>query len=86
ATPPTIRALADRGAAQAASPDVRAALGVGPDTPLAYRHVRLVCGDVVLSDARNWYVPARFTAAMNRTLADTDTPFGKVVAPLGFRR
>jgi chorismate-pyruvate lyase len=51
-----------------------------------YRRVRLACGDQVLSDADNWYVPARLTAEMNRTLDQTDTPFGAVVKPLGFQR
>ena len=63
-----------------------AALVIGPEEPIAYRHVRLMCGEATLSDAKNWYVPVRLTAAMNRTLETTDTPFGKVVAPLGFRR
>lgn len=62
------------------------ALGVGPDEPIAYRHVRLTCGDTVLSVAHNWYVPARLSQAMNQTLETTDIPFGKVVAPLGFHR
>ena len=52
----------------------------------AYRHVRLSCGDAVLSDSHNWYVPARLTADMNRMLDSTDTPFGKIAAPLAFRR
>ena len=86
AQPATIRALADRDARDAPSPAVRAALGVTADEPVAYRHVRLACGGTVLSDARNWYVPARLTPDMNRTLETTDTPFGKVVLPLGFRR
>lgn len=84
--PATIRAMADRDARDAPSPAVRKALGVTADEPVAYRHVRLACGGTVLSDARNWYVPARLTAAMNRTLETTDMPFGKVVMPLGFRR
>lgn len=86
ATPATIRALSDRAARVPAPAAVRAALGVTPQEPVAYRHVRLVCGDRVLSVAHNWYVPARLTATMNRALETTDTPFGKVVAPLGFRR
>lgn len=86
ADPATIRALADRDADSPPSPAIRAALGVSADEPVAYRHVRLTCGGVVLSDARNWYVPARLTPAMNATLQTTDTPFGKVVMPLGFRR
>jgi chorismate-pyruvate lyase len=47
-----------------------------------YRHVRLRCGTRVLSEADNWYVPARLTADMNRALETTDAPFGRVVAPL----
>ena len=86
AQPPTIRALADRTARQSPSPTVRAALGVSNDDPVAYRHVRLACGDTVLSVAHNWYVPARLAPDMNRMLETTDAPFGKVVAPLGFRR
>ncbi|MGC1549536.1 MAG: hypothetical protein WA777_13505 [Rhodanobacter sp.] len=61
-------------------------LGIGPDEPVRYRRVQLACGDVVLSDADNWYVPARLTAAMNQQLDSSDVPFGKVVQPLHFRR
>jgi hypothetical protein len=48
--------------------------------------VALSCGDVVLSDADNWYVPARLTPDMNKQLDSSDVPFGKVVQPLHFRR
>lgn len=51
-----------------------------------YRHVRLSCGGKVLSDAHNWYAPTRLTPAMNEVLRTTDTPFGKAVAALNFRR
>lgn len=64
----------------------RALLGIGPDEPVRYRRVALSCGDVVLSDADNWYVPSRLTAAMNQQLDSSDVPFGKVVQPLHFRR
>ncbi|HKR77571.1 MAG TPA: hypothetical protein VJR95_13000 [Rhodanobacter sp.] len=67
-------------------PDGRALLGIGPDEPVRYRRVQLACGDAVLSDADNWYVPSRLTAAMNRQLDSTDVPFGKVVQALHFRR
>lgn len=80
-----IRAEADRTPVPAPAA-VRAALGVAGDTPLGFRHVRLACGRHVLSDARNWFVPARLTPAMVETLATTDTPFGTVVAPLRFTR
>lgn len=61
-------------------------LGVSRDEPLALRNVHLSCGETVLSIAWNWYVPARLTPAMNEALRSSDTPFGKVVAPLHFRR
>ncbi|MBO9601994.1 MAG: hypothetical protein J7496_05740 [Novosphingobium sp.] len=64
----------------------RALLEVAAGEPLRYRHVRLSCKGTVLSEAYNWYVPARLTEEMNRRLDTTDTPFGKVVAPLGFVR
>lgn len=45
-----------------------------------------MCGDTVLSEAFNWYVPAHLTQAMNEALETTDRPFGAVAAPLGFTR
>jgi hypothetical protein len=69
-----------------ASAEVRAALDVKPDEPIGYRRVRLRCGNRVLSEADNWYVPSRLTPEMNHVLEATDTPFGKAVAALHFRR
>jgi hypothetical protein len=69
-----------------ASATVRRALHVRPGEALAYRRVRLACGAEVLSEADNWYVPARLTPEMNRVLETTDTPFGLVVRPLAFTR
>lgn len=66
--------------------DLPALLGLRGDEPLASRHVRLTCGNRLLSQAQNWYVPERLTAEMNAALASTATPFGKIAAPLGFRR
>ena len=86
ADPAVIRALADRTAQVPASPEIRTALGVGADDDVGYRHVRLACGDKVLSVAHNWYVPARLSPEMNRMLRTSETPFGKVVSPLGFWR
>ena len=82
------RIVAERvsGADKPASAEVREALDVKPGEPLGYRRVRLKCGDHVLSEADNWYVPARLTPAMNNVLETTDTPFGKAVAALHFRR
>ena len=86
ADPPRIVAERVSDAAKPASAEVREALDVKPDEPLGYRRVRLKCGDHVLSDADNWYVLARLTPEMNHVLETTDTPFGKAVAALHFRR
>ena len=86
ADPSLIVAVPVRDAVRAEPADLRAVLAVSGDEPLGYRHVRLMCGEMVLSEAHNWYVPGRLTPAMNAALAATDTPFGTVAAPLGFRR
>jgi chorismate-pyruvate lyase len=86
AAPAQIIAESDSSEREEASAAIGAALGVAADERLAFRHVRLRCGDAVLSDAKNWYVPARLTPAMNTALETTRTPFGTVVRPLGFRR
>lgn len=87
ADPAHVEALAQDDADRfPASPAIRSVLGIGADIVVHVRHVRLTCGTSVLSDARNWYVPARLTPEMNRTLDTTRTPFGKVVAPLGLHR
>jgi chorismate-pyruvate lyase len=67
-------------------PEARNQLQIGADEAVRYRRVQLVCGEHVLSEADNWYVPSRLTESMNRELDTTDTPFGKVVQPLHFRR
>lgn len=66
--------------------ELRKRLDVGANEPIAYRHVQLVCGGRVLSEADNWYVPGRLTPQMNHRLDTSDEPFGKVVSALGFRR
>jgi hypothetical protein len=66
--------------------DVRALLKVDTTERVRHRHVRLTCGGHLLSEADNWYVPARLTAEMNRALDSSDTPFGTVVRPLDFHR
>ena len=67
-------------------PEARNQLQIGADEPVRYRRVQLACGQHVLSEADNWYVPSRLTEAMNHQLDTSDTPFGKVVQPLHFRR
>lgn len=75
-------------ARRVASPDKplgavrRLRLALAPDEVVRYRRVRLACGDHVLSEADNWYVPGRLTPAMNAALDETEAPFGRVVRPL----
>ena len=86
ADPPTVRAQRITGPDRPADATVRRELRVAPDQPLGYRHVRLLCGTTLLSEADNWYVPSRLTPAMKEVLDHTDEPFGRVVQPLGFTR
>jgi chorismate-pyruvate lyase len=64
----------------------REQLGVTATEVVRYRRVRLHCGDHVLSEAENWYVPGRLTPEMNRLLESSRIPFGRVVQPLHFSR
>lgn len=86
ANPARIVAEPVAGADAGVPADAWQVLEIDGTEPLGYRHVRLRCGGVVLSEAHNWYVPARLTDAMRHVLATTDTPFGTVAAPLGFVR
>jgi hypothetical protein len=80
--------VADRVRGQDKPPPVavREQLHVGADQPIAYRRVRLRCGEHILSEADNWYVASRLTPDMNRTLETSDAAFGRVVQPLRFQR
>lgn len=53
---------------------------------LQLRHVRLRCNGHILSVARLWYVPSRLPPSMETSLQQTDTPFGRVVAPMHLDR
>ncbi len=86
ASPALVVADRVRDAGSDPDPATRALLGVSDAEPVRYRRVRLRCGAVVLSEAENWYVPRRLAPAMNAALDDSDASFGRVVAPLGFRR
>ena len=83
---PEIKAFQAEKATKEAPDAVRAALAIEPGQTIAYRRVQLQCGDYVLSEADNWYVPARLTAAMNTALETTQTPFGTAVRDLHFSR
>lgn len=82
ATPARIVAVVSHGKLKLASAMVRQTLEVPTNGQLRYRHVSLVCGRRVLSEADNWYVPSRLAPAMNRALDTSDIPFGRVIAPL----
>ena len=86
ADPARVVAVRDPRAVQPPPPEVRDRLQVSPGEPVAYRRVRLTCGGYVLSEADNWYVPARLSLSMNQTLDTTDTSFGRVILPLGPHR
>jgi hypothetical protein len=86
ATPAKIVAERLTGVDKPAAPEQRQLLGVDETEPIRYRHVRLACGRQVLSEADNWYVPARLTPEMNHALDTTDVVFGRAVQPLHFQR
>jgi chorismate-pyruvate lyase len=87
ASPAVVTARRDASVILAPSEDTRARLKLGPNETVGFRRVKLMCGDKVLSEANNWYAPARLTDAMNDALAHTTTPFGRVIAPFkAFRR
>lgn len=86
ASPPLIRAVRQSEVDLKPSVHTRALLRVSSSQSIRYRRVQLLCGDHLLSEADNWYVPDRLSADMNRTLDTTQAPFGTVVRPLDFHR
>jgi hypothetical protein len=86
ASPPRIVADRVAGIDKPPTDDQRRELQVSATDTVRYRRVNLRCGDVVLSEADNWYVPGRLSSDMNRQLETTDTPFGRAVQALHFQR
>jgi len=87
ASPARVTAERIRNAGESPPTEIqRQRLHVTPTDEIHYRKVKLHCGTVVLSEADNWYVPARLTPEMNKLLDTTDTPFGLTVQPLHFQR
>ncbi|WP_026596827.1 hypothetical protein [Methylobacterium sp. 77] len=76
---PRLAAKRVAGPDRQASAAQTAHLKLMPGETIRYRHVSLSCGVHILSEAENWYVPARLTTEMNRLLDATDVPFGRVV-------
>jgi chorismate-pyruvate lyase len=86
ATPATIVAERIRSVDKQSTAEQRELLKVSATEPLRYRRVHLKCGERVLSEADNWYVPARLTKEMNQSLENSDIAFGRAVQPLDFQR
>ncbi len=82
AAPARIVARRIGGVEKEASAETRAHLQVAPQEPVRYRRVQLACGDHILSEADNWYVPARLPEEARVLLETTDTPFGKAIRSL----
>lgn len=80
---PKIVAHSIKNGVKAPTPEQRRRLQINDEEQVKYRKVQLRCGDKVLSEAENWYVPSRLTGEMNRILDTSETPFGKAVQPLG---
>jgi hypothetical protein len=62
--------------------DLLDALAPARGERLAHRQVTLVRGDLAVSDCDLWWLPARLPPALNVELAETQHPFGAVIAPL----
>ena len=86
APPARIRAERVLGVDKPPGDEQRRLLEVGAAEPIRYRHVRLACGAHILSEADNWYVPARLTPEMNQVLDTSNVAFGRAVQALGFQR
>lgn len=86
ATPAKIVARRITGTERAPDPETRRRLKAENGESIRYRHVQLVCGKHILSEADNWYVPARLPAETNLMLETGDTPFGKAIRSLRPRR
>jgi hypothetical protein len=86
ATPARVVAARVSGVDKAPTEQQREELHIAADEAIRYRHVRLMCGALVLSEADNWYVPGRLSPDMNKALDTSDIPFGKVVLALHFQR
>jgi hypothetical protein len=86
AAPPKIVAERVLNVEKTPTEEQRRELRVTQSDTVRYRRVKLRCGSIVLSEADNWYVPARLTPEMNKLLDTTDTPFGRVVKSLDFQR
>mgnify|MGYP001546212015 FL=1 len=61
---------------------LRERLEVSHDAEIRLRRVWLVLDGRILSEAENWYIPARLTDGMREALTASQVPFGAIVRPL----
>ncbi len=61
-------------------------LRLQPSDVLRHRAVRLMAGGRVLSQAELWYVANRLPAERVEELESSDTPFGRIMQPIGLKR
>lgn len=81
-----IRAEREAGAPLPPPVEIQRALALRPGETIRHRRVKLMCGTQLYSAADNWYVPERLSTDMNSMLDGSETPFGRVVAPLKPKR
>ena len=62
--------------------ETRQRLNVDNNELVLFRHVELSCGEHILSEADNWYVPSRLPPEINKMLEQSDVPFGKAIGSL----
>jgi len=62
--------------------ETRQRLNVDKNELVLFRHVELRCGEHILSEADNWYVPSRLSPEINKILEQSDVPFGKAIGSL----
>ena len=62
--------------------ETRHRLNVDNNELLLFRHVELSCGEHILSEADNWYVPSRLSPEINKILEQSNVPFGKAIVSL----
>ena len=78
--------LLDGKAAPALQREARQAMQASPAARLVVRHVQLLCGRAVWSEAWNLYLPDRLTPDARRKLAGSHVPFGRAVGEATFSR
>jgi chorismate-pyruvate lyase len=61
-------------------------LRLAPGDDLRHRVVRLMAGEKLVSEAELWFVANRLPAERVQRLESSDTPFGRIMRPLGLKR